>query len=126
MDGIEFFCSRCLKAAIFCGRCWKNQCYCSEECADASRLVFQAGYQSVYAKTPKGRASQKRRDNTRRNKKTTTEQTAVNVEAEVKPIVITKEDRCFRCGGKITFLVSEKTLTSRSLRRNFAYTRGSG
>ena len=126
MDGVEFFCNRCLKLTIFCSRCWKNQSYCSTRCSNASRLALQSRYQSQYAKTLKGRASQKRRDNTLRNKNTTTEQTALKPEVEVKPVVIIELDQCRRCGGRVIFLMSQNKLTARSLRRKFAYTRGSG
>jgi hypothetical protein len=126
MDGVEFLCRYCLKQTSICRRCWKNQSYCSKVCAFQSRKKSQGFSQARYALTTGGQESQKRRDNTYRNKKTTTEHSSKSLETKILPSPLFEVGLCHRCGGRISFLWGLNQLSSRSVRRQFAHTRSSG
>lgn len=125
MDGIEFYCQFCLKLTLICRKCWKNQRYCSKLCSDQSRRKSQGAAQMRYARTEKGQKNQKKRDNTFRNKNTTTEHSPRAWQNTLELDPATEIGSCSRCGGKISYFVSLYQFASLSLRRIFAYTRGS-
>ena len=126
VDGVEFFCALCAKPTLVCRKCWYNQRYCSKVCSSKSRRRSADRSQLRYSHTIKGRKNQKLRDNTYRNKNTTTEHTPKVEVKRIEETVVIEAQCCSRCGLKLERIILFAHLVSRSLRRHFAHTRGSG
>ncbi len=127
MDGVELSCPQCSRHIWLCRSCWRNHTYCSTGCATLSKQQFRRESQAKYAKTPKGRESQRRRDYTYRTKQTATDASSKVESKSVNEPLKSENGVCGLCGRKIEWSVLIDQLPSRSLRRFFdADTRGSG
>ncbi len=101
MDGVEFSCAGCFKQLRLCRSCWRNQLYCSSGCSGRSRLKSSRESQSRYARTIKGRKSQRRRDYTFRTKNITTEHSPKVEAPRVDDVLVVAAEVCARCGGEM-------------------------
>lgn len=106
MDGVGLSCALCGTEFALCRRCWSGQWYCSERCSSDARRRSRRKAQNKYAKTPKGRASQRRRNRTlrlKKSKKIETDQTPIEDQSVLE--IAPGGGFCRCCGGPIGTLL---------------------
>jgi len=98
MDGISLECCWCEKPFVVCRSCWRGQRYCSKGCSKLGSQRSHRKAQKKYSQTPKGKISQRARQQTYRLKKSVTDGSTLVFGNSVRKKI--NQGCCIVCGEK--------------------------